>query len=69
MLYQDCIRGVNEKIIIKFEKCTKSAFRKINKEYEDFGYKFFYELDDCDARELCGGNEYEFLEDGSLWVL
>lgn len=34
-------------------------------EYKVYKYD---ELTD-DARELCGGNEYEFLEDGSLWVL
>lgn len=69
VLYQDCISGVKEEIIVKFENSIKTAFHKINKEYEDFGYEFFYELDDCDARDLCDCNEYEFSEGGSLWTL
>ena len=37
------------------------------KDYEKNGYAYFYEIDDKDLEELCEANDYEFLEDGTVF--
>lgn len=39
---------------------------KICKEYEKWGYDYFYEITDEEAQEECDSNQYTFFEDGKV---
>lgn len=54
-------------IVDKFNKECQIYFTKLCKKYEEWGYNYFYEIDDADLAEICAMNEYEFLEDGTLF--
>ena len=41
---------------------------KLSKTYEEYGYKYFYEVEDEEMTETCEANGWEFLEDGSYYV-
>ena len=56
-----------EKLIKRFEKFVKDLFKSLAKEYEERGYNYFYEIEESDLAEICEANEYEFLEDGTLF--
>ena len=42
--------------------------RRYCKEWEDAGYKFFYEIDDESMKEVSEVNGWEYLADGTLYV-
>lgn len=56
-----------EKLIKRFEKFVKDLFKSLAKKYEERGYNYFYEIEESDLAEICEANEYEFLEDGTLF--
>lgn len=60
------IRDIDEKLIYKLEKLVKQAFHIVNKEMEEIGYDFFYEIPE-DFYDYCDSNGWEFLEDGTLY--
>lgn len=48
------------------ENIEKWYFKEC-KDFEESGYKFFYEISDEDLKEYCEANEYEFTENGKLF--
>lgn len=42
-------------------------FERLDKEYEEYGYKYFYEISDEDLADVCENNQYEFLYDGTIY--
>lgn len=60
-------RDVNEEVLKKFERLVRDIFSVLCGYYEKIGYEWFYEVDDEEVEEMCEANEYEFLEDGSLY--
>ena len=60
-------RDINVEALQKFEKLVRGIFHTLCKAYEDWGYKYFYEIDDEDMEELCDANEWEFMEDGTIF--
>lgn len=41
-------------------------YMEICKEYEKWGYNYFYEITDEEAQEECEANQYTFFEDGKV---
>lgn len=61
-------RDVNEEVLKKFEGLVRDIFTVLCDHYEKIGYEWFYgEVSDEEVEEFCEANEYEFLEDGSLY--
>ncbi len=58
---------INEDVLNKFEKLVRGIFCTLCKTYEDWGYKYFYEIDDEDMEEACEANDWEFTEDGTVY--
>ena len=59
--------NINVDVLHKFEKLVRGIFHTLCKTYEDWGYKYFYEIEDKELEEICEANEYEFLEDGTIF--
>lgn len=60
-------RDINKEVLKKFEQLVRDIFSVLCKSYEKIGYEWFYEVDDEEVEKMCEANEYEFLEDGSLY--
>ena len=52
----------------KMEKLVAKMFVELSKQYEEYGYKFFYEVEEEEMKEICEANGWEFLEDGSFYA-
>lgn len=61
-------RNIPEKTIDKFNKYAQEYLCNLCKEMEENGYSYFYEISDSDLQEYCNDNDYEFLENGKLFV-
>ena len=55
-------------IIRKMEKLVADMFVMLSKQYEEYGYKYFYEADEEEITETCEANGWEFLEDGTFYA-
>lgn len=53
-------------LLSDLENFAQSVMGKINSQFEDDGYDWFYEMSDEEAREQAEANDYEFTEDGEL---
>lgn len=60
--------NINMEVLKKFEKLVVDIFKFLCREYEDMGYKFFYEVDDEEMEYTCEANGWEFLENGTFYV-
>lgn len=50
-----------------FLSMVSGVFETLCKHYEDWGYKFFYEISNDDMSDICEANGWEFYEDGKLF--
>lgn len=66
LVYAD-YRDINVDVLKKFEKLVRGIFRTLCKSYEKWGYEYFYEISEEDLEEICESNEYEFMEDGTVF--
>lgn len=64
---KDIYRNINEDVLKKFEELVRGIFSTLCKSYEKWGYEYFYEISEEDLEEMCEANEYEFLEDGTIF--
>ena len=64
---QECMRGIPEDTLDKFNKLVGEYLDDLCKELEKDGYNFFYEISDEDLQDACDANEWEFDEDGNLY--
>lgn len=60
-------KNINYEVMNKFEKLVRKMFSILNRDWEDRGYEFFYEISDEDLDECCEANDWEFLEDGTFY--
>ena len=60
-------KNINTEALKKFEKLVKGIFRTLCNSYEKWGYEYFYEISEEDLEEMCEVNEWEFLEDGTIF--
>ena len=58
---------INDELIDKFDKCVGEYFAGLCKQYEEWGYDFFYPEDDTEFAEDCEANGWEFFEDGTFY--
>jgi len=56
-----------KKLTDKLIKNIKNWYVGICKEYEQWGYEYFYDVEDEHLKDFYESNEYEFLEDGTLF--
>lgn len=66
----ECYSGysnINLEVLVKFEQLVRNIFHKLCRSYEKWGYEFFYEISEEELEEICDANEYEFLEDGTVF--
>lgn len=61
-------KNIQVDTIRKMEKLVADMFVMLAKQYEECGYKYFYEADEEEVIETCEVNCWEFLEDGTLYV-
>ena len=61
-------RSIKTEVIRKFERIVAYIFRKLAAQYEEDGYKYFYEISNEDMEEVCESNAYMFLKDGTYFV-
>lgn len=54
--------------IRKLENLVRDMFTTLSGQYEEYGYNFFYEVDDEIMMEVCETNEWMFLEDGTFFT-
>lgn len=60
-------KNLNTEVLKKFEKLVKGIFNTLCRSYEKWGYEYFYEISEEDLKEMCEVNEWEFLEDGTIF--
>lgn len=65
-LEYNCFNNIKRETILKFESVVREIFTMLCKDYETWGYKYFYEISDEDMAEICEANGYEFLESGNV---
>lgn len=62
------IRDIPEKVMEKFNRLAGEYLDSLCKDFEEQGYDYFYEVSEEILEECCESNEYEFLENGELFV-
>lgn len=60
--------NINTEVLEKFENMVKGIFKELCNYYEKDGYEYFYEISDEDLEDVCNVNDYEFLEDGTIFL-
>lgn len=61
-------KNIQVDTIRKMEKLVADMFVMLSKQYEEYGYKYFYEADEEEVTEICEANGWEFLEDGTFYA-
>ena len=61
-------KNIQVDTIRKMEKLVADIFVMLAKQYEEYGYKYFYEVDEEEITETCEANGWEFLEDGTFYA-
>lgn len=61
-------RNINLDLLRKMEIYVKGVIRKYCLDWEEIGYKYLYEPNEEEIEEICDGNEWEFLEDGTYYA-
>lgn len=60
-------KNINKETLKKFEELVRGIFGTLCRSYEEWGYEYFYEIDEEDLEEICEANGYEFLENGKIF--
>lgn len=66
-LEYECIRDIKREVLVKFQDLVRKCFTTLAKKYEEYGYQFFYEVDEDEMKEASIVNEWEFYEDGRYY--
>ena len=61
-------KNIQVDTIRKMKKLVADMFVMLAKQYEEYGYKYFYEADEEEVTETCEANGWEFLEDGTFYA-
>ena len=64
----DCyeVENVSYDLLKKFEQLVIDMFTDLCNFYKNWGYEFFYEIDDSDMSDICSCNDWEFDCEGNL---
>ena len=60
--------GVDGDLLNRVNAALISLFSELCAFYKEWGYEFFYNVDDDTLTEMCENNGWEFTEDGELYV-
>lgn len=60
--------GADVDLLNRVNAALISLFSEVCASYEEWGYEFFYDVDDDTLSEVCEANGWEFTEDGELYV-
>ena len=60
------IKNINVELIKQFYTDMLDYFEKLDTEFEEFGYKWLYEVEDDEVEEVCMSNEYYFTSEGEF---
>ena len=60
-------KNIDIETIEKMENLIVEIFENLSATYEKYGYNYIYEVDEEELQETCESNEWEFLEDGTLY--
>ena len=63
----DILSENNYKLLKHFIEKSLDYMGKLDKNFENDGYNFFYETNEEEVKESCENNGYEFTEDGELY--
>ena len=66
-LEYDGIRNINFSALERFNELCQNYFTDLCGEYEQAGYKYFYEPDEDEIIDMCAANEWKFTEDGEFY--
>lgn len=61
-------KNINKELLQNLEKYVITIIERLCADYEKYGYKFFYEVEDETMEELCDINEWKFLENGTYFA-
>lgn len=61
------IKNINEELIYRFQKSVSCAIQKLNKNYENWGYEFLYEISDEEMEEISESNGWLYHPNGSIF--
>jgi len=61
------VKNIDIELIKKFNDVVVDIFKRLCKEYEEWGYEFFYEIEDAEMQDLCEANNWEFYENGTIY--
>lgn len=67
-LQYNMYKNIQVDTIRKLEKVIRRMFTTLSGKYEEYGYSFFYEVDDKTMEEVCEDNEWMFLENGKYFA-
>lgn len=67
-LQYNMYKNIQVDTIRKLEKVIRDMFTALSGKYEEYGYSFFYEVDDETMKEVCEANEWMFLENGKYFA-
>lgn len=59
---------INKWLLHKFSAFVKTFITDLCEGFEKYGYNYFYEISEDDLKEVCDSNDYEFYEDGTLYL-
>lgn len=64
--YDGC-ENINTDALENFNKALVFLFTELCKMYEEWGYDYFYNVEEDYLEDECNGNGWEFYEDGTLY--
>lgn len=65
-LNHNSIRGIKNDIIKAFFIDMFDYFENLDDEWENAGYKYFYECENEEVEDFCNANDYYFTEEGRI---
>lgn len=68
LLENSMYKNINYTVLEKFEELVRNIFTKLCRKYEEYGYSFFYAINDDELSEICNCNGWEFYADGGLFI-
>ena len=65
----DCenLRDYDGETVARFNDAIREAVSAFCSKWKEYGYKYLYEIDEDEMRDICDANGYEFTEDGMIF--
>lgn len=63
------IRMIRYDVLCKFEQFTQDIISNLCREIENEGYDYFYEISEDELKVYCESEDFDFLEDGTVFEI